>query len=572
MADEAAVNARIAAALATERAATAVALASERAATAVALATAAAREEELTAELARLRLVHDGVAAAAAGAAGGEAAAVDSQLSMPLHALPSPSTGTTNIIDGVFCAIVERPVAAASLGLSAPAPSVARAFRALLDAADGDPRALAPEANFYARALQPLPSFAERVGGPAGNVEAAALFTRRSLVTRAWSLAGGCRPELHVRAAVSAEHPFRPGFNGEVKSVGATWLEQAVYYTAMDMVRVFFPADEAGAAPGPRCFFAKPPAGFALVAFPHVGYFVALEWIGVLFVSPVSAPFVIGSDEHSAAAAALPDVAYAPPEPLVTGLPWRTWPPQRPATAAAMAAAAPRPPHESVSWSIAGGRFRKLVRADARSPARFRALHDAYARLSELTAAAAAPGAPAALGAVAAGVRLLYGAHEVMVEMAALGGARDASDAEVMGAGPLLDAAAAAVVWLARRGLLYTDLRGPNVVVAGEEAWLVDFDDCIVLAEPVRDVGAFRAALVATGASAMGAWASALVRDALPRVAAALEAAFAAAAQSELRAAPVRQHVHSCAVTNVADLVGLVKAGPRAASGGGGET
>jgi len=117
-----------------------------------------------------------------------------------------------------------------------------------------------------------------------------------------------------------------------------------------------------------------------------------------------------------------------------------------------------------------------------------------------------------------------------MVEMAALGGARDAADAEVTAAGPLLDAAAAAVAWLARRGLLYTDLRGPNVVVAGDEAWLVDFDDCITVAEPVRDVDGFRAALVATGAAAAGAWASALVRDALPSVHAALETAFAAAA------------------------------------------
>ena len=524
-----------AAILAAVKTAVAGALAAERAATAAAAAAAAARVDELTAELAQLRLERGGAAAGAAGAAaaGAAPAAVASRLSMPLHVLPSPSTGTTNIIDGVFCAVVERPVAAASLGLSPPAPSVARAFRALLDATGADSRALAPEANFYARALQPLPRFAELVGGPAGNVEAVALFTQRSLVTRAWSLAGSCRPELHVRAAVSAAHPFRPGFNGEVKSVGATWLEQAVYYTAMDMVRIFFPADvhEASAVPGPRRFFAKPPAGFALVAFPHVGYYVALEWVGVLFVSPASAPFVLGSDEHAAAAAALPDVAYAPPEPLDTELPWRTWPrpPPQPAAAAAAVIAAPRPPHESVSWCVADGRFRKLVRADARSPARFRALHDAYARLAELAAAAGAPGAPRALTAVARGVRLLYGAHEVLIEMAALGGARDADDAEVTGAGPLLDAAAAAVAWLARRGLLYTDLRGPNVVVAGNEAWLVDFDDCVVLAEPVCGVGAFRAALVATGAAAAGAWASALVRDALPSVNAALAAAFAAA-------------------------------------------
>ena len=516
----------------------AAALAAERAAAAAAARAAAAREDELTAELAQLRLERGGAASGVAGAGGAAAAAtVQSHLSMPLRVLASPSVGAASIIDGVFCAIIERPVAAASLGISPPAPSVAHAFRALLDAADGDPRELAPEANFYARALQPLPAFAERVGGPAGNVEAVALFTARGLVTRVWSLAGGCRPELHVRASVSDAHPFRPAFNGEVKSVGATWLEQAVYYTTVDLVRVFFPADEAGAAAGPRRYFAKPPAGFALVAFPHVGYFVALEWVGVLFVSPVSAPFFLGSDEHAAAAAALPDVAYAPPELLDTELPWRTWalpsPPQSAAAAAAVPPPRPRPPHESVSWCVAEGRFRKLVRADARSPARFRALHDAYARLSELAAAATAQGAPRALAAVARGVRLLYGAHEVLIEMSALDGARDATDAEVITAGPLLDAAAAAVAWLARRGLLYTDLRGPNVIVAGDgsssEAWLVDFDDCIALAKPVFSAQDFRAALVATGAAAAGDWASALVRNALPAVDAALAAAFAAA-------------------------------------------
>ena len=93
-----------------------------------------------------------------------------------------------------------------------------------------------------------------------------------------------------------------------------------------------------------------------------------------------------------------------------------------------------------------------------------------------------------------------------------------------------LAAAAAAVAWLATRALIYVDLRGPNVVVAGGQAWLVDFDDCIALDAPVRDARAFRAALVESGAAAAGGWASALVRGALPAVLAALAAAFDSAA------------------------------------------
>jgi hypothetical protein len=476
------------------------------------------RAEALRAQLALLRIGE--AAAAQAGGGGQPTAPIPSQLSVPLRVLQSPSTKAASIIDGVFCAVVERPVAAEAQGVALRAPGVADAFRALLDAARNDPRELAPETSFYARATAVLPAFAEPVGGPAGNMEACTLFTKRCLSTRAWTFTATCKPELHVRAALSAARPFRPTFNGEVKSVGATWLEQAVYYTVMDMVRVFFPAREDGAAPGPRRFFARPPLGFAIVAFPHVGYLVALEWAGVLFVSPVSAPFFLGSAEHAAAVEALPDVRYEEPVPLEAGLSWFTAAPDPP----------PPCPPESVSWAVAGGTFRKLLRADARSPARFRSLFGAYERLAALAGEAGAPGAPGALAAVARGMRLSYGAHEVLVEMAALGGARDATQGEVTNEGRVLEAAAAGVAWLAARGVLYVDLRGPNVLVSGEEVWLVDFDDCLLLEAPVRSALEFRGALSCSGAAAAGDWAGQLVRDALPKVNAALERAFAALA------------------------------------------
>jgi hypothetical protein len=62
---------------------------------------------------------------------------------------------------------------------------------------------------------------------------------------------------------------------------------------------------------GHRRFFSYPPVGFGLAAFPHVGYLVAVEWIGKLFVSVVSQPFFLGSPEHEAAIAALPDRDYS---------------------------------------------------------------------------------------------------------------------------------------------------------------------------------------------------------------------------------------------------------------------
>ena len=346
-------------------------------------------------------------------------------------------------------------------------------------------------------------------------MEATTLFTPRSLLTRSWAFAGQSNPELHVCSDVSSARPYRPAFNGEVKSVGETWLDQAVYYVAMDLVRIFFPASADGTKPGPRRFFRKPPLGFAVVAFPHVGYLVALEWIGALFVSPVSAPFFLGGADHAAAVAALPDVHYEPPEELDdAALCWR------------VADAPPVPVPALVSWSVAGGRFRKLLLSSARSPPRQRALHAAYERLAALHADAAAS-APPALEALKQGVRLLYGAHEVLVELPALDGARDATDAEVTTRGRVLDAAADALAWLASRGVLYVDLRGPNVLLAGEAVWLVDFDDCVVLGAPARDVGAFLRALSACGATAEADFAGALARGALPDVAAALDGAFA---------------------------------------------
>jgi hypothetical protein len=524
------------------------AAAAERDAAAAERDAAAAREMQMHEQLLRLRLgdgggagagAGAGAAGAGAGAAAAAAAAASTLLlssapTLPLRKLSSPSGKKgLRIIDGALCVLVERPVAAAMLGITLPAPSIAAAFRALLDEFP-DSRSMGAESEFYALASRYLPAGAKREGDATGNMEATTLFTPRSLLTRSWAFEGKCHPELHVHGDVSATRPFRPAFNGEVKSVSATWLNQAVYYAAMDLVRIFFPASADGTKPGPRRFFRKPPLGFAILAFPHVGYLVALEWIGALFVSPVSAPFFLGSAEHAAAIAALPDVDYDPPEDLDVTLAWHVTnlpaasvdspacatPPPPPSSPA------PRPPPLAVSWSVAGGRFRKLLLATARSPPRQRALHEAYERLSALRADAAAS-APSALEPLKGGVRLLYGAHEVLVDMPALAGAREMSDDAVTTSGRVLDAAAAAVAWLASRGVLYVDLRGPNVLVneAGDAVWLVDYDDC-VLAPPVRDYGAFLRALGACGATAEVDFASALARDALPDVAAALVGAF----------------------------------------------
>ena len=441
------------------------------------------------------------------GGAAGARGVVSAALAYELEVLASPSVADASFLEGRFVALIDAPVSVhADEAAAAAFASLARQCRGA--------RGMMEERQCYVHALAHLPAFAERVGAAEGDISASTLFSVAALRTAAWSFAAKCKPELHVRACVggAGEPAFRPAFNGELKTAGdGRALEQAAYYTAMDMVRVFFPAT-AAAEPCARRFFARPPLGYALVGFPHVAYFIVLEWVGKLLVAPASAPFFLGSAAHAAAAAALPDVRYEDPSLLPGGLDWLT-----PSDAAA---------RERTSWCSAGGVFRKIVRGDARSGAGFAAMHRAYARL-----AAVLPDAPPGLHLVNS-VRLTYGAHEVLVEMPAVDG-REAADAEVTSGGFVLDAVAASIVWLARKGVVYVDLRGPNVLLdADGRAWLVDFDDCLDVGRSCDTLRAYEDHLAASaGADAMTSFAARLCGGFLPAARQALAAAFEAAAQ-----------------------------------------
>jgi len=229
--------------------------------------------------------------------------------------------------------------------------------------------------------------------------------------------------------------------------------------------------------------------------------------VGALLLSAASPPFFLGSAAHAAAAAALPDARYARPAPLPQGLAWLT-----PAGGHS---------HGRTSWSIAGGVFRKLLRGDARSGGGFASMHAAIARL-----AGALPAPPALR--LPAFLRLSFGAHELLLEMPALGG-REASSPEVFGPGRVLEGVAATIAWLAARGVLYTDLRGPNVLIddAGDP-WLIDFDDCVASSAPIRSLEAYKDAMASVhGAQECNTFASFIREDgALHYVEEALQAAF----------------------------------------------
>ena len=367
-------------------------------------------------------------------------------------------------------------------------------------------RSLMAELPLYGLATGILPTFTEHRQDLSS---AGSLYGRGAMCARGWKFASSCQPELKLRSARCGV----PGFGGELKSAATNYaLEQAAYYTAMDMVRSYFPAD-ADDARAPRRFYATPPLGFAVVGYPFLAHLISLEWIGRLIVAPLSQPFVLGSEEHRAAVAALPAAPCAEPFVLDASLPWLT--------------PAEGPMRGRVSWAVHGPVFRKLVRGDARTGDEFAAMFRVLSHLHEVlrTDATRPP-------ALVPHVQMRYGANEVMVEMTAVDGV-DCAAADVAVPGPVLYAVADAIVWLARRRIVYVDLRGPNVRVraADGNVCLTDFDDCVLMDAPVTDVAAYAAVLATVPGDRGLTFAGRFCDGHLPAVTVALENAFVTAAR-----------------------------------------
>ena len=133
--------------------------------------------------------------------------------------------------------------------------------------------------------------------------------------------------------------------------------------------------------------------------------------------------------------------------------------------------------------AAADDRFFKILLGDGFTAAYFRCLVATYRAYAKAHAAARAAGAvvpPELLEA-----ELLFGANSVCVRMAWAPG-QDAIFSDLDNSGAAVTPVARALVWLARHGLLYTDLREPNVRIdrTGDgppRVTLVDYDDLVVV-------------------------------------------------------------------------------------------
>jgi len=276
--------------------------------------------------------------------------------------------------------------------------------------------------------------------------------------------------------------------------------DQLVTYVTLGIVGSMF----VGVPKGRRRFFKFPPLGYGLAALSHVGYLVAVEWVGRLFVSVVSQPFFLGSPEHEAAIAALPDYNYerSYEDTDFAGIPALAWPRDDDTI--------------RVTWRAEGAEgdgFFKVIGWNSYDALHFEHMLQVYTALSAAWDASPSNSVPSSL----LRAHMLFGAGEVCVKMPWVVG-RDAEPDDLALGGCAVEPVARAIVWLAKHGLLYVDLRLPNVrIAASNRVFLVDYDDMVVC-KPLTSSVQLIAALLDDPAQSMIGWASQAVGMALPAV------------------------------------------------------
>jgi hypothetical protein len=399
--------------------------------------------------------------------------------------------------------VLQKDLAVFTLDAAPQEPSLAaldqtRSLEALI-ASQLDPAALLHERNMHPLMTSFLPAWVRMQPRPAhvskGGKSSKNLFIVKGAppnlpcIVLPWD----CMPEILTSADV-----FHPAFNAEAKSVTSSGdakasrlYDQLVTYITLGIVGSMFSTVPEGC----RRFFTRPPVGYGLAALAHVGYVVAVEWVGRLFVSVVSQPFFLGSPEHYAAIAALPDCNYQDSyeDMVFAGIPVLTL---------FRDDDIPR-----VTWrseGAEGDEFFKVIGWNSYNAHHFKRMLQVYTALSAAWNACPSDSLPTSL----LRARMLFGAGQVCVKMQWVGG-RNAEAADLADGGCAVEPVARAIVWLAQRGLLYIDLRPPNVrITSHDRAFLVDYDD-MALCKPPTSAEELITALQDDPAQAMIGWACA---------------------------------------------------------------
>lgn len=332
---------------------------------------------------------------------------------------------------------------------------------------------LMSEEAFYGVATRFVPSWVDcEERGAGGNRNATSLYGGLTKVSipASVSVPWQCFPEFFTKTREERQ----PGYNGEIKSAGTgkVMLNEGATYAMLSMMTSFFPV-------GPHRFYAVPPVGYSLLAFPHCGYLLGIEWVGRLFVTPVSQPFFIASKAHEAAILALTKPEYSEfvsLQPDARDAFWQSWPSNG---------------TPQVMWTVSAidGMFYKIIycsnAVDTSKIGGAKWLRGLYETYGSYEHAFDSGDIARPSGLVRA--QLMFGAFTVLVKMPFVEG-HELQLASLNTDDSALSTVAEAMCWLARRRLLYVDVRERNLLrrVDGSVI-MVDYDDMILLREPVED-------------------------------------------------------------------------------------
>jgi hypothetical protein len=274
------------------------------------------------------------------------------------------------------------------------------------------------------------------------------------------TLPASSEPEIFVGVP---EGSCIPPYTAEVKSIssGTTFYSEIFTYSLAGLVESFFPTDLPGKI---LRFYDHPPIGFAITGAGYLSHISVIEWVGQLRVQPWSDPFYLGSPQHQQAVTKIDDLAQQivteerfakfVDVTLTTGNGWSQ--------------------NGNVMWAVIDDTFWKIIIAakDAKGE-KCRDLFKVYRKYHQICLDNEKE-KPAELVIA----KLLFGQFALAVQMDAVGDSD--LDGEVLDSDAGVQSkVAGAIVFLARHGLLYTDLRCWNVRVSGADVWLVDYDDMV---------------------------------------------------------------------------------------------
>eukprot|EP01105_Mastigella_eilhardi_P000235 TRINITY_DN1028_c0_g1_i5.p1 TRINITY_DN1028_c0_g1~~TRINITY_DN1028_c0_g1_i5.p1 ORF type:complete len:569 (+),score=138.12 TRINITY_DN1028_c0_g1_i5:29-1708(+) len=299
------------------------------------------------------------------------------------------------------------------------------------------------EQSFYTLATEFLPQWVK-----ATNQTPTGVCTLPSLDELQYhvQLPRECQPGLHTKVTTKG----CAAFNGKGEGVSTNTFNEACTYTLYGMCDSYF----SSAGDTDHVFYGAPPLGFALIFFTGLGYFLVLEMVGHLFISPFSEPFVLGSMQHKEAVDVIPTdkgsaitITYDP----------CTW------------THCPFLQQEIVYSPNVGGNFYKIITVFAYKPSWFESLFKTH-HLYEAALQTCACKPPSLVRST-----LLFGYFEVAIKMPFL-------DGHCLTGTTLPDSALSqilcALAWLAAHNLSYTDLKPDNVMKQpGGTFQLVDYED-----------------------------------------------------------------------------------------------